>query len=101
MITVHTTIDTKEAAKNLTSSLVKENLIACGSYFKIDSIYEWEGEYREDEEYEVVCYTREDSLEKVVKHIKENHSYDLPKIVVFEAKYVLPEYDIWIKEQTQ
>ena len=45
MITIHTTIGTKEAAKNLTSSLVKENLIACGSYFKIDSIYEWEGEH--------------------------------------------------------
>ena len=101
MITIHTTTDTKEAAKNLTSSLVKENLIACGSYFKIYSIYEWEGEHVEDEEYEVVCYTGEDLLEKVVTHIKQSHSYDLPKIVVFEAKYILPEYEDWVKKQTK
>ena len=101
MIAIHTTIDTKEAAKNLTSYLVKENLIACGSYFKINSIYEWEGEHREDEEYEVVCYTGEDLLEKVVKYIKEKHSYDLPKIVTFEAKYILPEYEEWVKKQTK
>ena len=101
MITVHTTIDTKEAAKNLTSSLVKDNLIACGSYFQINSVYIWKKEYMEDQEYEVVLYTKNELLDKVVQHIKENHSYDLPKIVVFEAKYVLPEYDIWIKEQTQ
>ena len=101
MITIHTTIGTKEAAKNLTSSLVKENLIACGSYFKIDSIYEWKGEHIEDEEYEVVFYTGEDLLEKVVKYIKGKHSYDLPKIVTFEAKYILPEYENWVKEQTK
>lgn len=101
MIAVHTTIDTKEAAKNLTSSLVKDNLIACGSYFQINSVYIWKKEYMEDQEYEVVLYTKNELLDKVVQHIKENHSYDLPKIVVFEAKYVLPEYDIWIKEQTQ
>ena len=101
MIAIHTTIDTKKAAINLTSSLVKENLIACGSYFKINSIYEWEGEHREDEEYEVVCYTGEDLLEKVVKYIKEKHSYDLPKIVTFEAKYILPEYEEWVKKETK
>ena len=101
MIAVHTTIETQDAAKNLTSSLVKENLIACGSYFKIDSIYEWKGEHIEDEEYEVVFYTGEDLLEKVVTHIKRSHPYDLPKIVVFEAKYILPEYENWVKEQTK
>ena len=31
MIAVHTTINTKEAAKNLASSLVKEDVIECGS----------------------------------------------------------------------
>tara|TARA_B100001750_G_C15509862_1_gene602866 strand:+ start:881 stop:1189 length:309 start_codon:yes stop_codon:yes gene_type:complete len=101
MIAVHTTINTKEAAKNLASSLVKEDLIACGSYFEINSIYKWEGKYTEDQEYEVVCYTKDDVLEKVVKYIKENHSYDLPKIITFKAHYTLPEYENWINSKTK
>ena len=48
-----------------------------------------------------MCYTGEDLLEKVVKYIKEKHSYDLPKIVTFEAKYMLPEYEEWVKKQTK
>ena len=100
MIAIHTTIGTKEAAKNLTSSLVKENLIACGSYFEINSVYMWEKQYTEEKEYEVVCYTRDSLLERVVQYIKKNHPYDLPKIVVFEAKYVLPEYEEWVEKQT-
>ena len=101
MIAVHTTIETQDAAKNLTSSLVKKNLIACGSYFEIGSVYQWEGEYTENQEYEVVCYTKDSLLEKVTEFIKANHPYALPKIVAFEAKYVLPEYEKWIEKQTK
>ena len=48
-----------------------------------------------------MCYTGEDLLEKVDKYIKEKHSYDLPKIVTIEAKYILPEYEEWVKKQTK
>ena len=100
MIAVHTTIQNEGEAEKLTSSLVKENLIACGSYFEINSVYMWEKQYTEEKEYEVVCYTKDSLLERVVQYIKKYHPYDLPKIVVFEAKYVLPEYEEWVEKQT-
>ena len=45
MITVHTTIQNEGEAEKLISTLVKENLIACGSYFQINSVYAWEKKY--------------------------------------------------------
>ena len=53
MIIIQTTIGSEEEARELTNYLVNKQLIACGTFTKIQSIYKWEGKIQQESEYEI------------------------------------------------
>ena len=50
MIIIQTTIGSEEDAREITNYLVNKQLIACGTFTKIQSIYKWEGKIQQESE---------------------------------------------------
>ena len=100
MIIIQTTIDKDKKAKDLINLLLETNKISCGTFNKIQSSYIWKEELIEESELEICLYTRESLMHEVVDIVKQRHTYDLPKIIVIEPVYTLPEYEEWVKNST-
>lgn len=100
MIVVYFTTETEEEAEKISKKLVEEKLVACANYFPIKSIYWWKGEVQRGKEVAVLLKTQEKNFEKIVKRIKELHSYDLPVIEKFDVK-TYPEVEKWVKDSTK
>ena len=81
-VIIITTIDSEEKAKDLSSSLVKDRVVACAQRTRIDSTYEWNGEIQEEAEFLILLKTNGANRERAIKAIQELHSYDEPEIVV-------------------
>ena len=71
MIIIHTTIGSEEDARELTNYLVKKQLIACGTFHEIQSIYKWKDEIQEESEYEINLYSKESLHDQLIETLKE------------------------------
>jgi len=97
MINIQSTFGNEDEAKNLIESLVADNLIVCGTYHAINSIYKWQNEVQQDDEIEVSLYTDRSKQQIIIEYIKSNHSYELPKITIIEPTFTTKEYEEWLK----
>ena len=96
VIMVITTTSNKEEAKKIAKILLEEKLAACIQIDKIESIYKWNGDIVEEEEFRVVIKTLKSLYKKVEEKIKLIHSYEIPQIIAIEAE-ALKEYKDWLK----
>ncbi|HPQ80641.1 MAG TPA: divalent-cation tolerance protein CutA [bacterium] len=97
-----TTTNTEREAKLLASLIVNEKAAACVQIVpKILSVYRWDGEVREDQEYLLMIKTAEKRIDDVRKIIEKNHSYEVPEFVVFPIIDGAEDYMEWIAEVTK
>jgi len=93
-----TTFADKESAKKTAKLLVEKCLAACVQIFPIESIYLWEGEICDENEYVLFIKSKTALFDKIMAAIKENHSYEVPEIIQIPVTSGLPEYFNWIDE---
>jgi len=81
-ILVLTTAGSKEEARKIARVLVERLLAACVNVVpQVTSIYRWEGEIEEAEEFLLVVKTTRAAFERVREAILELHSYDVPECI--------------------
>ncbi|MBS3122670.1 divalent-cation tolerance protein CutA [Candidatus Woesearchaeota archaeon] len=97
---LYITAKDENEAKNLSKILVAEKLIACANIHNISSIYEWNGKLQDDKEAVIIAKTTDKLAEKVMKRVKEIHSYEIPCILSFPAKGN-KEYVEWVEKATK
>jgi len=96
-----TTVDSADASEQLARSITSARLAACVQIVgPIKSIYWWEGELDEAEEWQLLIKTTTERLSELVAHIKEHHSYDIPEIIVTPIIGGNAEYMAWISAET-
>ena len=99
MIQIQWTAESLEEAKKIAKELVEKRWVACANILpQIESIYLWEGKLEEGHEVKVFFKTGETFFQKVLQHITQNCSYDIPevsKICIDEAN---PQYEKWLEE---
>lgn len=100
MIVIYFSTRTEEEGKKISEKLIEEKLVACANYFPIKSIYWWKGEVQRGKEVAVLLKTEEKLFEKIVKRIKQLHSYEMPVIEKFDVK-TYPEVEKWIKKSVK
>ena len=84
-------------AAQLVRKLVDEQLVACGNILPgARSIYRWEGKVEDDAEAVIFMETRDDLVKKAMHRFVELHSYDVPKVMVFESFDVWGAYATWL-----
>ena len=95
MFIVLTTASRLSSAKKLARSILENNMGFCVNIIKIEkSVYRWKGEVVEKKEYQLFIKTME-KFEIVEKFIKQNHSYEIPEIILIKIIKANNEYWKW------
>lgn len=96
-IIVHTTTATKDEAKKIAYALMEKRFVACVNIYPIYSIYKWNGQTEEDEEYEISIKSNIQHLEEIKNVIISIHSYELPAIIWWSID-AEDKYKKWIED---
>ncbi|WP_018685250.1 divalent-cation tolerance protein CutA [Actinokineospora enzanensis] len=97
---VVTTTDSPDEADTLASGIVDNHLGACVHVIPMTSVYRWEGKVTREPELRLVVKTAADRLDRLIEYIKNNHSYDIPQVVVTEIGGT-DEYLNWVRDETR
>ncbi|MDI1461059.1 divalent-cation tolerance protein CutA [Catellatospora sp. KI3] len=98
---VVTTTDSREAADALARSAVEARVAACGQVSgPITSTYWWQGNVETAQEWYVTFKVTSDRYADLEQHIRDNHSYDVPEIVLLPILAGNPAYLSWVGEET-
>ncbi len=68
---------------------------------QVGSIYRWEGEVEEAEEWLLIVKTTRAAFERVRDAIKELHSYDVPECICLPIEDGSVEYLSWIGQSVK
>jgi len=98
---VITTFPDKDSAKETARLLVNRQLAACVQMFPIESVYLWNDEVCDENEYILFIKTKTAFFENIMTAIRETHSYEVPEIVQIPITDGLPEYLNWIGDCTK
>jgi periplasmic divalent cation tolerance protein len=98
---IYITAGDESEARKIGQILVGEKLAACVNYFPVKSIYRWKGAVEESAETALIVKTRAKLGEKVIKRVKQLHSYEVPCAVSWKIEQGNPEYLDWIRESTE
>ena len=84
-------------AKSCAKELVKQNLAGCVNVINdVTSIYQWEGELKEDSECLLVIKTTHVNYENVESFLKAHHSYEIPEIIAVPITQGSEDYLNWL-----
>ena len=98
MQAVITTVDSLDKAQDLSAVLVERKLAACVQISRISSVYVWQGETRDDEEFRLLAKTWKDRYAEVEAAILDVHPYDLPAIFAIDVDQAYGPYADWVEK---
>ena len=100
MATAYTTAP-PEAAAEIASAVVEEELAACVNRFECRSTFRWDGEVVEEEEFALVAKTTDERYDALEARIEELHPYDVPCVARFDETDALEAFSDWIGESVR
>ncbi|MEO8723060.1 MAG: divalent-cation tolerance protein CutA [Sphingobium sp.] len=90
-----------DAAKASARIAVEECLAACANILApCTSIYEWEGDLREESEVPVLFKTSARRRDALIARLAQLHPYDTPAIVAWSVDEAHVPFANWVNEQT-
>ncbi len=85
----------------LAKALVDRRLAACVNVVPCSSVYRWEGEVQEEEEFLMIIKTRRTYIDDIRDLLEKEHPYDLPELVAMEVEDGAAGYLNWIRDETE
>jgi periplasmic divalent cation tolerance protein len=102
IIFIYTTYPDLSSAKEQSTALLTQRLIACVNFFpQMISMYHWEEKIEESHEVVAIFKTRSDLFSQCQEAIKSRHPYSVPCILKLEITDGAQEYMHWIKQETK
>lgn len=96
-ILVLTNVANFDDAKAMARDLVAKKLCACVNInSKCHSIYSWQDNIEEAEEYTLLIKTNTDKYTELEQEIKALHKYEVPEIIAIDITQGSSEYLNWI-----
>jgi periplasmic divalent cation tolerance protein len=100
-IQVFTTVEKREDADRIASTVVRKRVAACAQILgPIQSTYWWKGKVEEAGEWLCVMKTRKDLFSALEQEIKSIHPYEVPEIVALPIVAGSQSYLKWIEDET-
>ncbi|MFP5019647.1 divalent-cation tolerance protein CutA [Pseudonocardia phyllosphaerae] len=101
-VVVTTTTDSAEAARDLAVSAVENRLGACAQIVgPVTSVFRWEGAVQTEPEWRVEIKTAADRADALTAHLTEQHSYDVPEVIVTPIGGGGTDYLEWVVGETR
>ena len=99
-IIVQTHTNKKQIYENISKSLVEKKMAACVNiYPAVLSIYRYNSEVVEDNEYLIHVKTTVDKFNEIRKIIERLHNYETPEIISLEISEGNEKYLKWIQDE--
>ncbi len=98
---IYITAKNSGEARKIADKLLEERLVACASMFPVRSSFWWKGKIEKSSETAVICKTKSMLAGKVIKKVKESHSYEVPEVVEIPIKSGNKDFLEWIGEVTK
>lgn len=95
------TAPSQELAITLGHTLVTEGLAACTSFLPITSIYTWNGEVHQAQEWQLIIKTDLQSFVRLESRIRQLHTYEVPEIIALPIIAGSQPYLQWIANHVQ
>jgi periplasmic divalent cation tolerance protein len=100
-IEVRTTIGSQEDAQKIANAIVSKHCAACVQISgPITSIYWWQGNMEQTEEWVCTAKTRSELYSKLEQTIREVHTYDVPEILAVHVVAGHTDYLNWVSQET-
>ncbi len=99
-VSVYITAKDIKQARTIAQQLLKERLIACANIIpRIEALYWWKGEIRNEGEAAIIGKTNKENEQKIIKRVKELHSYGVPCIVFWPIENGNKDFLEWINSE--
>ena len=99
---VNCTTSNKKNAVEIARDLIEKKLAACVNIVPhVVSVYTWENNICEGEEFLLIIKTRKKLFNKVEEAILAKHEYEVPEIVATSIEKGKNKYLKWIKSETK
>jgi len=98
---ITTTIDDKNIADQISTSLLQDHLVACVQSHTIQSKYHWNGTLETSEEIRLQMKTKASLFEEVKVQIEALHSYEVPEIIMTPILDANESYLKWTDKETR
>ena len=85
-------------ARAIARQLVESGLAAGAQILPIESIYGWQGDIVEDQEWLILVKTRRDRFDAIEALVSDLHSYQVPPLLMIEMDEASHPYLAWIDE---
>ena len=100
VLTVTTTVASRDDAVRLGRGLVDEKLAACVQVEPIAaSIYRWQGRLCEEPEFRLTIKSVPSRLDAIQAFFRDHHPYDVPQFVVMPCR-ASAAYGDWVRSET-
>ncbi|MEM8676049.1 MAG: divalent-cation tolerance protein CutA [Cyanobacteria bacterium P01_G01_bin.67] len=90
------TVADKEAGIAIARDLITTKLAACVNIFPISSIYLWQEQINQDQEYQLIIKTNLDKFAELSAKIKTLHTYEVPEIIALPIIAGAKSYLDWL-----
>ena len=92
-----TTVPNKLLAEQIAKELIERKLSACISIKEIISIYKWQENIEQNEEFEITIKSLPENLNRLILILKERSTYEVPECIykIFDSEN---SYFKWIEE---
>ena len=95
------TASSQAEAVAIATSLVQSQLAACVNLVPIQSIYTWQGELHQEQEWQLLIKTDLSQFQAIDAKVRELHSYDVPEIIALEILAGSQSYLNWISDSVK
>ncbi|MGA7934032.1 MAG: divalent-cation tolerance protein CutA [Kovacikia sp.] len=96
---VMVTASSRTQAETIARALIEFHLAACVNLLPIHSIYTWQGEIQQEDEWQLLIKCDLGKFEAIVAKVCEVHSYEVPEIIALPILAGSKPYLNWIAEQ--
>ena len=97
---VSTTAPTQSLADQIATALVEQRLAACVQILgPMQSVYRWQGEVEQAEEWLCMAKTRRERFADVEKVVSTLHEYDCPELIATPLVEASEAYLRWLDQE--
>ena len=93
ILVIITTESSKTNAVRMAKLLIKEKIAACVSIKQIFSVYEWDDDIQETQEFEITIKSKLEFKDCLIDFVNKNSSYDVPQIIYKKYHVEMKYYD--------
>lgn len=101
-VSVYITAKDVNEAREISLLLLRERLIACANIIpNIESLYWWKGKIQRHGEAAIIAKSKAANKNKIIKRVKELHSYGVPCIVFWPITGGNEDYLDWVRKEAR